>query len=216
MKKKLFGGLVALALALAPAAAANADYQSNDELHGALDKYVVDPGETVTYTAPAGAYDVNETVTHTLTGANGHTATTVALRTDVPADTTAEFTKSAEDDGSHTFAFVMPTQAGATYTFEALKADGTVWDSFVLTVYPQVDAGDGGGNGNGNDTGNGAGAGAGDNAGAGSGGKGGGLAMTGSDIAITGIAGSAVLLVGAGVVLMLVRRRRRSAETATV
>ncbi|QNE37182.1 hypothetical protein [Leifsonia shinshuensis] len=202
MKKKLFGGLVALALALAPAAAANADYQNNDELHGSLDKYLVDPGETVTYTAPAGAYDANETVTHTLTGVNGHTATTASLRTDVPADTTAEFSKSAEDDGSHTFAFVMPMQAGAQYTFQALKADGSVWDTFVVKVANPT--------GDGNDNDNGAGAGAGGNGN----GNGGGLAMTGSDIAIAGIAGSAVLLVGAGVVLMLVRRRRRTAETA--
>ncbi|MFE4467407.1 hypothetical protein ACFRFH_01220 [Leifsonia sp. NPDC056824] len=207
MKKKLFGGLVALALALAPAAAAHADYPPGDGVHGSLDKYTAAPGETVTYTAPATAYLPGETLTHTLTGVNGHTATTASLRTAPVTPTVGQFNATAEDDGSHTFAFVIPSQAGANYTYRVLRADGTVWESFDISVVnPVIPPGDDNGNGNG-------GAGNGSNGGAGNGSNGG-LAMTGSDIAIAGIAGSAALLVGAGVVLLVVRRRRRSVETA--
>ena len=209
MKKKLFGGLVALALALAPAAAAHADYPPVVGPHGSLDKYTAAPGETVTYTAPASAYLPGETLTHTLTGVNGHTATTASLRTAPVTPTIGQFTATAEDDGSHTFAFVIPSQAGASYTYQVLRADGSVWDTFDISVVnPVIPPGSGGG-----ETGDGSTGGAGNGTNGGSGSNGG-LAMTGSDIAITGIAGAAVLLVGAGVVLLVVRRRRRSAETA--
>ncbi|WP_433862113.1 hypothetical protein [Streptomyces sp. L7] len=136
MKKKLFGGLVALALALAlaPAAAAHADYPPGGELHGELDKYTVDPGETVTYTAPTSTYLAAESLTHQLTGVNGHTATTASLRTAPVAPTVGEFTATAQDDGSHSFAFVIPSQAGESYTFEVLRANGDVWDSFQISV----------------------------------------------------------------------------------
>ncbi|MEY9851578.1 putative membrane protein YgcG [Leifsonia sp. EB41] len=217
MKKKLFGGLVALALALAPAAAAHADYPPGGELHGSIDKYTVDPGETVTYTAPTSTYTANEALTHTLTGVNGDTATTASLRTAPVTPTVGQFSATAEDDGSHTFAFVIPSQAGASYTYQVLRADGTVWDTFDISVAnPVIPDGenptDNGNTGNGGGTDNGT-TGGGNGSTGGSGGNGG-LAMTGSDIAITGIAGAAVLLVGAGVVLLVVRRRRRSAETA--
>lgn len=214
MKKKLFGGLVALALALAPAAAANADYPPGGGLHGSLDKYSADPGETVTYTAPTSTYSAGEALTHTLTGVNGDTATTASLRTAPVTPTVGQFTATAEDDGSHTFAFVIPSQAGSSYTYQVLRADGTVWDTFDISVanavIPPADEDDTTGGGN---TGDGSTGGAGNGTTGGSGSNGG-LAMTGSDIAITGIAGAAVLLVGAGVVLLVVRRRRRSAETA--
>lgn len=213
MKKKLFGGLVALALALAPAAAAHADYPPGGELHGSLDKYVVDPGETVTYTAPTSTYTTNEALTHTLTGLNGHTATRASLRTAPVTATVGQFDATAEDDGSHTFAFVIPSQAGESYTYQVLRADGTVWDTFEITVANAVIPPGGGGDGNNGNTGDGSNNGAGTGGSGGSGGNGG-LAMTGSDIAVAGIAGSAALLVGAGVVLLIVRRRRRSAETA--
>ncbi|MEY9952693.1 hypothetical protein [Leifsonia sp. EB34] len=206
MKKKLFGGLVALALALAPAAAAHADYPPG-ELHGVLDTYTVDPGETVTYTAPTSTYLAGEALTHQLTGVNGHTATRASFRTAPVAPTVGTFTATAQADGSHSFAFVIPSQAGANYTFEVLRADGTVWDTFDISVANPVVPPTDNGNGNG-----GAGGGAG-NSGGNAGGNGG-LAMTGSDIAVAGIAGSAVLLVGAGVVLLVVRRRRRSVESA--
>lgn len=215
MKKKLFGGLVALALALAPAAAAHADYPPGGELHGSLDTYIVDPGETVTYTAPTSTYLATESLTHTLTGTNGHTATTASLRTAPVAATTATFTATAQADGSHSFSFVIPAQAGANYTFQVLRADGTAWDTFDITVANPVVAGEDDATDDGliDDLGNGAGGAAGNGSTGGSGSNGG-LAMTGSDVAIAGIAGSAVLLVGAGVVLLVVRRRRRSVETS--
>ncbi|WP_434318304.1 hypothetical protein [Leifsonia sp. P73] len=139
MKKTLFGGLVALALALAPTVAAHADYPpGGGGLHGSLDKYTAEPGETVTYTAPATAYSAGESLTHTLTGLNGHTATRASLRTAPVAGTVGQFTATAEDDGSHTFAFVIPSQAGSSYTYQVLRADSSVWDTFDISVVNPV------------------------------------------------------------------------------
>ncbi|GAA4143666.1 hypothetical protein [Leifsonia shinshuensis] len=213
MRKTLFGGLVALALALAPAAAANADYVDPNALHGVLDKYVAEPGETVTYTAPANTYDPNEATTQVITGTDGHTATLISTRMAPASATAKQFAVPAQVDGSHTFSFVMPATAADSYTVEVLRASGAVWDTFQVTV---ANATTGNPEGNGGNGGSGAtdGSGAGGAGTGGSGSNGGGLAMTGSDIAIAGIGGAAVLLVGAGLTLMLVRRRRSSEETA--
>lgn len=218
MRKKILGGLVALALAVAPAAAASAaPYPpSADELHGWLDVYTGAPGDTVTYTALEHTYAPAEALTQKIYGLEGHAAS--------PAE--AVFTEPAAADGSHTFAFTIPLDArdGDQYVVQVLRADGSVWDSFVVTavVSPAdtVDPGPGQDAGSGADPGTGSGAdpvvdtgsGSGSNA-AGSGG-GSALAMTGSDIAVTGIASGAVLLLGAGIALLVIRRRRSRTDAA--
>lgn len=194
MRKKIFGGLVALALALAPAAGAMAEPYSPDfggEQHGSLSAEVGAPGDTITYTAPVNTYGSNEAVTQTVTGPGGQA---IPVEPDgIPAAA----------DGSHTFTFTIPADAkdGDHYVVQVLRADGTGWDNFVVTatVKPGGGLDPDEGAGLGGDTGTGGGAGS---------GSGGGLAMTGSDIAIAGLAAGAVLLFVGGCVLLIVRRRR--------
>lgn len=192
MRKTIFGGLIAIALALAPAAGVNAaTYAPNpgDELHGSISAETGAPGDEITYTAPTGTYQPGEAVSYTIRAMDGsYTGAPIAL----PADF----------DGSHSFSFVIPASAknGDQFEITVLRADGSVWDRFIVTAVvkdsaiqpdPNADAGST------------------DTAGSGSGG---GLAMTGSDIAITGIATGAVLLFVGGLVLLVVRRRRSRAD----
>lgn len=190
MRKKLLGGLVALALVLAPAAAANAETYPPQpgELHGTIDRNVVKPGETVTYTASAGTFDANENVVEKVSGLSGASITLVSTVSD------ASFTKAAAADGSLTFAITMPADGDKQYSLNVYRADGRLWDPFVITVVPDAAVTPG------------------DNSNAG--GSTGGLAKTGSDIAIYSISGLAVLLLAAGVVLLVVRRRRAGADSA--
>ena len=143
MRKKLFGGLVALALVLAPAAAASADtYQPVTGGHGRIDKSVVAPGETVTYTADAASYTAGEKVTEKISGANGNS---IALVSTVSA---GNYAKAAEADGSLTFAITMPADGGGDYTLEVARVGGDVWDTFTITVLAAdaaTDAGSGSG-----------------------------------------------------------------------
>lgn len=191
MRKTLMGGIVALALILAPATAANATTGYPTEIHGSLDSLVVAPGEVVTYTAPAGTYDANETVT---TKINGIAASTIQLASAVSEKS---FTSTANADGGIVVKFKAPETGSKSYTFNTYReATGKLWDKLAFEVVPAgaIDTGNGGG--------------AGDN-----GSNGGGLASTGSDIAIYSISGIAVLLLIAGVVLLVVRRRRTSADS---
>ncbi|MCI0159229.1 hypothetical protein KNO15_21210 [Leifsonia shinshuensis] len=207
MRKKLFGGLVALALALAPAAGANAaPYPpgAGDALHGTLNSLVGAPGDTITYSADANTYAAEEALTQKIRGLEAH-AIGLASTKAAPA-TEGTFSKPAAADGSHTFSFTIPmtAQHGDQYEVDVILASGDVWDHFVVTTVVR-----GAGNGSGPD----AGSGSGSDSAAGSGSDGG-LAMTGSDIAIAGIATGAVLLFVGGLVLLIVRRRRSRADAA--
>ncbi len=211
MRKKLFGGLVALALALAPAAGANAaPYPpgAGDAMHGTLSTLVGAPGDTITYTAAASTYAADEALTQKIRGLDAHAVSLVSMKT-APA-TEGTFSKPAAADGSHTFSFAIPMNAqdGDQYEVDVILASGNVWDHFVVTTVVR---------GAGNGTGPGAGSGSGSDSAASSGsgsGSNGGLAMTGSDIAIAGIATGAVLLFVGGLVLLIVRRRRSRADAA--
>lgn len=195
MRNKLMGGIVALALILAPASAANAAGYAN-EIHGSLDSVTVAPGETVTYTAPAGTYDAGETVTTKIAGI---AASTIELASSVSEKT---FTATANADGGMVLKFKAPMAGDKSYTFNTYRqVDGKLWDKLAFNVVPTGAIDNGNGNGN-------------DNNNAGGVGNNGGLAKTGSDIAIYSISGIAVLLLVAGGVLLVVRRRRASASSA--
>lgn len=219
MRKKLLGGVIALALVLAPAAAANADtyVPAPGTLHGTIDKSVVSgcSAEVVTYTAQPGTFDPNEAVVEKVNGANG---SGITLASTVSG---ATFDKTAEADGSLTFALTMPKGSQGNYTLDVYRASGSVWDPFTISVTPcsAGNIGDntgntggntgntGGNTGNTGDTSN--------SAGSGSNSTGtSGLAKTGSDIAIYSISGIAVLLFLAGIALLVTRRRRSSAGEA--
>lgn len=208
MRKKLFGGLVALALALAPAAGANAaPYPpgAGDAMHGTLSSLVGAPGDTITYSAAASTYAAEEALTQKIRGLDAHAISLASTKT-APA-TEGVFSKPAAVDGSHTFTFTIPMSAqhGDQYEVDVILASGEVWDHFVVTTVVR---------GADNGTGPGAGPGSGSDSAAGSGSGKGGLAMTGSDIAIAGIATGAVLLFVGGLVLLIVRRRRSRADAA--
>lgn len=218
MRKKIFGGLIGLTLALAPVAAANADYPPAPVNHGSLDKYIADPGEVVTYTAPESTYDAAENLSVKLRGIDGHTMTLASFKTLEPGHTESAHQTTAADDGSHTFAFTIPDTGDGHYELDIYKATGELFEYFEVKVAnptsntePPVDPGNPDGNGdNAGGVGNGSGT---DTAGKSN--NGGGLAMTGSDIAVTTIGGAAALLVIGGITLMIVRRRRSSADKAT-
>lgn len=205
MRKKIFGGLVALALALAPAVGANAAPYvpggGGDPQHGTLSAYVGAPGDTITYTADPGTYGPAEALSQTVVGPDGRAAPVLA--TDQPS----------EADGSHTFSFIIPADAkdGDQFVVDVLRADGSVWDHFVVTAIVRTDST---GPGPGTDGGTNPVPGSGTSGGSTGSGSGGGLAMTGSDIAITGMATGAVLLFVGGVVLLVIRRRRSRAAVA--
>ena len=211
MRKKIFGGLVALALALVPVAGANAaPYPpSGDTLHGVLDKHIGAPGDRITYTAQAETYAAEEALTQKIRGNQGHTATLASTTATAAVATEATYAKPAAADGSHTFSFTIPLAAehGDEFDVEVLRADGAIWDSFVVTTVVQsaetTDPGTGPGDGSDSAAGAGTGSGSNDT---------GGLAMTGADIAITGIASGAALLLAVGVALLIVRWRRSSAD----
>ncbi|WP_295119268.1 hypothetical protein [uncultured Leifsonia sp.] len=215
MRKTIFGGLVALAVALAPAAGANAaPYPpgAGDALHGTLSSLVGAPGDTITYTAAPETYAAGETLTQKIRGVEAHTMTLASLKT-APA-TEGTFAKPAAADGSHTFTFVIPMSAqdGDQYELDVILASGEVWDHFVVTTVVRAAGSTDPGTGDGTGAGTGTGSGTGSSSASGSGS--GGLAMTGSDIAVTGIATGAVLLFVGGLVLLIVRRRRARAGAA--
>ncbi|AGW40791.1 recombination factor protein RarA [Leifsonia xyli subsp. cynodontis DSM 46306] len=120
------GGLLALALVLAPASAANAIYEGN-ELHGTLSRATVKPLEVVTYTADPGTYDANEEVSFTIGGIAASTITTVSTVSELSVKS------PAEADGSLVFSF-YPEAGDKDYTFTTYRADGRVWDELGFTV----------------------------------------------------------------------------------
>lgn len=204
MRKTLFGGLVALALALAPVGGANAaPYPpgSNDDLHGSLNAYVGAPGDAITYTAEVGTFAADEALAQRIRGTAGHSIELASTTFRTAPATEGTFAKAAASDGSHTFTFTIPLSAveGDRYEIDVHRDSGEVWDHFILTVVAAPAGGPGAG---------------GDSAAGSGSSSSGGLAMTGSDIAIAGIATGAVLLFVGGLVLLLVRRRRSRADAA--
>ncbi|WP_426625040.1 hypothetical protein ACPPVW_02855 [Leifsonia sp. McL0607] len=197
MRKKIFGGLVALALALAPAAGANAvpypPGPDDSTKHGVLDTYVGAPGDTITYTADTDTYLSEEALTHKIRGTEAHTVNLASTTVKAAPATEGTFSKTAATDGSHTFSFTIPMSAqhGDQYEIDVINAAGEVWDNFVVTTVVTPVGPTDPDSGPSRD-----------------------LAMTGSDIAITGIATGAVLLFVGGLVLLIVRRRRSRADVA--
>jgi LPXTG-motif cell wall-anchored protein len=145
---------------------------------------VVAPGETVTYTAPAGLYRPGEAVTESISGTNGSSVTLVST-----GSSYRSWSKAAAADGSLTFTVRMPMDGSGDYILVTKRADGSVFESFTITVVAPAAA-----------TGPSA---------------GGTLAKTGSTIATYTISGVAALLLIAGAVLLVVRRRRSSRADRT-
>jgi LPXTG-motif cell wall-anchored protein len=188
MRNLLLAGAVALALLLAPAAAANAEtpegYVPADGIHGTIDRAVVAPGERVTYTAPAGRFAAAQEVTASARGISGASIALVSTVSD------RTWSMTAKDDGSLTFTIRMPMDGRGGYSLKVAGSGGTPSDTFTITVVP-VGASD---------------------APAAPRSARDGLASTGSTIAVYAISGVALLLVVAGVVLLIVRRRRSTPD----
>lgn len=189
MRNLLLAGAVALALLLAPAAAANAEtpggYVPADGVHGTLDRAVVAPGERVTYTAPAGRFAAAQEVTASARGISGASIALVSSVSD------RSWSMTAKDDGSLTFTIRMPMDGRGDYSLTVAGSGGSPADTFTITVVPVGAASD---------------------APTATDSTADGLASTGSTIAVLAISGIALLLVAAGVVLLVVRRRRSTAD----
>lgn len=191
MKRKLIGGVGAVALALTlvagTATAASAEPYVPAPGCGSLDRFTASPGETVTYSAQSGTFQAGEAVAATIEGTGGGDFTTVSTATSTHA-----FTKNAAADGS--LSFVMKVPAGAkndNILQVGTVASGTPCGVFTLSIVPTATAP------------------AAETGGTSAAGSSSSLAKTGSDIAVMSIGGVAILLVAGGVVLLLVRRRRQ-------
>ncbi|MDN4616091.1 hypothetical protein P5G50_16715 [Leifsonia sp. F6_8S_P_1B] len=188
MRNLLLTGAVALALLLAPAAAASAEtpggYVPSDGIHGTIDHAVVAPGETVTFTAPAGRFAADQEVTASARGISGASITLASTVSD------RDWSMTAKNDGSLTFTLRMPTDGRGDYSLRVAGTGGAPTDTFTITVVP-VGASE---------------------APAVSGSGGDGLASTGSTVAVYAISAVALGLVIAGVLLVVVRRRRSAPE----
>ncbi len=189
----MIGSIAAAALALTLVAApASADPYAPVPACGTLDRLSAAAGETVTYSAPTGTFTPREPVGAEIAGADGTDFAVLPL-------TASTKTKNAEADGSASFAVRLPASAKERAVIRvAAPGSGVQCGYFtvsVLTNSADIPVGDGGPT-----TGDG---------GAGAGTSAAGLARTGSQIAVASIAGTALLLLAAGVTLMVVRARRR-------
>jgi hypothetical protein len=139
------------------------------------------PGGTVTVAIDA-AFTPGEDVSFTLTGENASDATLAVFRAAVE---TKSLTKAANADGSTSVDVTLPTNASGSYTITATGLESGVVGTAAITVV----AADGAGNGAGDDDG---------------------LAVTGGTAITTiWIAGGALAL---GAALLMIRSMRRKAS----